>query len=230
MRMRKKKWAMPELEACPWAIPEDCDRFRGRWRALFPKDQPLRVELGCGKGVSTSEMAWAEKDVNFIAIDVNSDVLAVARRNIAARYGDTPVDNIRLVIKECAYIEKTFAPEDGIDRIYISFCNPWGQRDRHKKRRLTHPRQLMQYRAFLADEGEIWFKTDDDDLFADSLTYFAECGFTIRYITYDLHASGFSPNYVSEHEKMFTAEGKKTKFLIAVKDTLETPPDLTRRK
>ena len=230
MRMRKKKWAMPELEACPWAIPEDCDRFRGRWRALFPKDQPLRVELGCGKGVSTSEMAWAEKDVNFIAIDVNSDVLAVARRNIAARYGDTPVDNIRLAIKECAYIEKTFAPEDGIDRVYISFCNPWGQRERHKKRRLTHPRQLMQYRAFLADEGEIWFKTDDDDLFADSLAYFAECGFTIRYITYDLHTSGFSPNYVSEHEKMFTAEGKKTKFLIAVKDTLETPPDLTRRK
>ena len=211
MRMRKKKWAMPELEACPWAIPEDCDRFRGRWRALFPKDQPLRVELGCGKGVSTSEMAWAEKDVNFIAIDVNSDVLAVARRNIAARYGDTPVGNIRLAIKECAYTEKTFAPADGIDRV-------------------THPRQLMQYRAFLADEGEIWFKTDDDDLFADSLAYFAECGFTIRYITYDLHASGFSPNYVSEHEKMFTAEGKKTKFLIAVKDTLETPPDLTRRK
>ncbi|MBO4886165.1 MAG: tRNA (guanosine(46)-N7)-methyltransferase TrmB [Clostridia bacterium] len=230
MRMRKKKWALPELEACPWALTEDCDRFRGRWRSLFPREQPLHIELGCGKGVSTSEMAWAERNVNFVAIDISSDVLAVARRNIVARYGDAPVENIRLAIKECTFIEKAFAPEDGVERIYISFCNPWGQRDRHKKRRLTHPRQLMQYRSFLADGGEIWFKTDDDGLFADSLDYFAQCGFVIRYITRDLHASGFSPNYVSEHEKMFTEQGVKTKFLIAVKGTLETPPDLTKRK
>ena len=229
MRMRKKKWALPELLACPWFI-QDCDRFRGTWRSLFPKDQPLHVELGCGKGVSTSEMAWSERNINFVAIDISSDVLGVARRNIAARYGAEPVDNIRLAIKECTVISQTFSEEDRVERIYISFCNPWGQRDRHKKRRLTHPRQLMQYRDFLTENGEIWFKTDDDGLFADSLEYFRECGFNIRYLTYDLHAAGFSPNYVSEHEKKFTEQGINTKFLIAVKGELETPPDLSRRK
>ncbi len=229
MRMRKKKWARPELEACPWAVL-DSDANRGRWRSLFPKDQPLHVELGCGKGVSTAAMAHAEKDVNFVAIDISTDVLGVARRNVAARYGDEPVDNLRLAVKECSFISQAFSGEDRVERIYISFCNPWSQRERQKKRRLTHPRQLMQYRDFLVDGGQIWFKTDDDGLFDDTVGYLAQCGFTIQYLTRDLHASGFAPNYVSEHEAMFTAQGVKTKFLIAAKGPLAEKPDVLGRK
>ena len=229
MRMRRKKWAMPELQACPWVVL-DSDACRGRWQSLFPNGQPLHLELGCGKGVSTAEMAFAERNVNFVAIDISSDVLGVARRNIAARYGAEPVDNIRLAVKECARIDQAFAAEDRVERIYINFCNPWGQRERHKKRRLTHPRQLMQYRQFLVDGGEIWFKTDDDGLFDDSIGYLRACGFELKYLTRDLHASGFSPNYVSEHEQMFTAQGVKTKFLIAVKRPLAAAPDVIGRK
>ena len=229
MRMRKKKWARPELEACPWALL-DSDACRGRWRALFPESHPLHVELGCGKGVSTAEMAYAERDVNFVAVDISTDVLGVARRNIAARYGNEPVDNIRLAVKECTFISQAFSAEDRVERIYISFCNPWTQRARQKKRRLTHPRQLMQYREFLVDGGEIWFKTDDDDRFDDSGGYLKACGFELKFLTRDLHASGFSPNYVSEHEAMFTSQGVKTKFLIAVKGPLAEKPDVLMRR
>ena len=229
VRMRRKKWALPELTACPWVLLES-DPYRGRWRSLFPREQPLHLELGCGKGVSTAEMAFAERNVNFVAIDISTDVLGVARRNIAERYGAEPVDNVRLAVKECSFISQAFAPEDRVERIYISFCNPWGQRDRHKKRRLTHPRQLMQYRQFLAEGGEIWFKTDDDGLFDDSIGYFRECGFVIQYLTRDLHASGFSPNYVSEHEAMFTRQGVATKFLIAAKGALTEEPDVLKRR
>ena len=228
MRMRKKKWADPELAACDFHV-HDCDAHRGHWRELFPKDQPLHIELGCGKGVSTAQMAHTESNVNFVAIDLISDVLAVARRNVSALYGDEPIDNIRLANKECMHIEQTFAPEDRVERIYISFCNPWAERAKHRKRRLTHPRQLMQYRAFLVDGGEIWFKTDDDGLFNDSIEYFKECGFELRFVTRDLHASGFQPNYVSEHERMFTEQGIPTKALIAVKGPLDTIPDLLKR-
>ena len=229
VRMRRKKWALPELTACPWVLLES-DPYRGRWRSLFPREQPLHLELGCGKGVSTAEMAFAERNVNFVAIDISTDVLGVARRNIVERYGAEPVDNVRLAVKECSFISQAFAPEDRVERIYISFCNPWGQRDRHKKRRLTHPRQLMQYRQFLAEGGEIWFKTDDDGLFDDSIGYFRECGFVIQYLTRDLHASGFSPNYVSEHEAMFTRQGVATKFLIAAKGALTEEPDVLKRR
>lgn len=229
MRMRKKKWAQPELDACPYFIA-DCDRHRGAWRTLFKNEAPLHVELGCGKGVSTAAMAHDQMHVNFVAIDLISDVLGSARRNIEAAYGGAPVENILLTSKDILNIEQTFSPEDCVERIYISFCNPWQEREKHKKRRLTHPRQLMQYRSFLKDGGEIWFKTDDDGLFEDSVEYFKMCGFDIRYITRDLHASGFAPNYISEHEALFSAQGVPIKMLIAVKGALDRAPEVRLRR
>lgn len=121
-------------------------------------------------------------------------------------------DNIRIFIKNIMQIDSVFSKEDGIERIYINFCNPW-PKSKHKKRRLTHYRQLIKYKEFL--NGEIWFKTDDDDLFAESVEYFEQAGYKIKYKTYDLHGSGFKENIVTEHEQMFTDEGKKIKFLIA---------------
>ncbi|HIU16313.1 MAG TPA: tRNA (guanosine(46)-N7)-methyltransferase TrmB [Candidatus Ventricola intestinavium] len=213
MHMRTKKWARPELEACPY-FTDEAERFRGTWRAQFEKDQPLYLELGCGKGVSTAVMVADHPSINYVAIDITCNVLGDTRRNIAAAFGGTPVRNVIIARYDIACIEKVFAPEDRVERIYIHFCNPWTKRPKYAKRRLTHPRQLMQYREFLVDGGEIWFKTDDTALFTDSLSYFQACGFALHYLTNDLHASGFEPNYISEHEKKFTALGVPIKFAV----------------
>lgn len=211
--MRTKKWAKPELAVCPY-FTDEAERFRGQWRAQFECDQPLYLELGCGKGVSTAVMIHDNPQINYVAMDITCNVLGDTRRNIAAAFGDAPVKNAIIARYDISYIEKVFAPEDRVERIYISFCNPWTKRPKYAKRRLTHPRQLMQYRTFLVDGGEIWFKTDDVPLFTESLPYFEACGFEMRYLTNDLHASGFSPNYVSEHEQKFTALGVPIKFVI----------------
>ena len=71
------------------------------------------------------------------------------------------------------------------------------------------------YKSFLAENAEIRFKTDDDELFEESVAYFEESGYEITYITRDLHQSGFEGNIMTEHEKMFSDEGIKIKFLIA---------------
>lgn len=211
--MRTKKWAKPELAVCPY-FTNEAERFRGQWRAQFECDQPLYLELGCGKGVSTAVMIHDNPQINYVAVDITCNVLGDTRRNIAAAFGDAPVKNAIIARYDISYIEKVFAPEDRVERIYINFCNPWTKRPKYAKRRLTHPRQLMQYRTFLVDGGEIWFKTDDVPLFTESLPYFEACGFEMRYLTNDLHASGFSPNYVSEHEQKFTALGVPIKFVI----------------
>lgn len=213
MHMRTKKWAKPELAVCPY-FTNEAERFRGQWRAQFECDQPLYLELGCGKGVSTAVMIHDNLQINYVAMDITCNVLGDTRRNIAAAFGDAPVKNAIIARYDISYIEKVFAPEDRVERIYINFCNPWTKRPKYAKRRLTHPRQLMQYRTFLVDGGEIWFKTDDVPLFTESLPYFEACGFEMRYLTNDLHASGFSPNYVSEHEQKFTALGVPIKFVI----------------
>lgn len=216
MHMRTKKWAKPELAVCPYYV-EEAERCRGVWRAQFAKDQPLYLELGCGKGVSTAAMTHDNHEINFVAVDITCNVLGDARRNIARAYGEAPVDNVMLTRFDISFIEHMFAPGDRVERIYINFCNPWTKRPKYAKRRLTHPRQLMQYREFLVDGGEIWFKTDNLALFVDSLTYFDACGFELVYLTSDLHAAGFSPNYVSEHEAHFTAQGMPIKFVIVRK-------------
>lgn len=215
--MRRKKWARPELAACPFYI-EHGEEYKGRWNTVFGSDKPVYAELGCGKGRFVLQAAMYYPDINWLALDIKSEMLAVARRTIVNELGREP-ENIRLVSQNIAMINTAFDENDRIDRIYINFCNPW-PRKKHKKRRLTHTRQLMQYRTFLKDGGEIHFKTDDDELFEESLTYFEHAGFSLKYITRDLHSTDYSPNFETEHEKMFSEEGKTIKFLIAVKEPL----------
>ena len=116
---------------------------------------------------------------------------------------------------------KRQAPDDRVERIYINFCNPW-PKPRHQKRRLTHTRQLLQYRTFLIDGGEIWFRTDDDGLFEDSHTYFAQAGFEILEESWDLPPGTRPECPETEHERMFRDEGIPIKFLIARKGALPT--------
>ena len=217
MHMRRKKWARPELAECPWYTGEP-ERFSGKWAAQFVRRQPLHLELGCGKGVSTALLAADHPEWNFVAIDLSPDVLGDARRNIVEARKGSDVDNIWLVWGNIEQVSSFFTEEDAVSRIYINFCNPWPRR-RHEKRRLTHPRQLAQYRRFLCDGGEIWFKTDNEALFEASLQYFALSGFSLQYRTDDLHSSGFQPNYVSEHEAFFSAQGIPIHFGIFRKET-----------
>ena len=113
-----------------------------------------------------------------------------------------------------------FDKNDGIERIYINFCNPW-PRGKHHKKRLTHTRQLEKYKEFLKDGGKIYFKTDDDELFRDTLTYLKETGFETEKISYDLASENDfwngEENIETEHEKMFKEQGIKIKALIARK-------------
>ena len=215
MRMRRKPWTEPKLAACPYFV-EEPSRHRGHWREQFGEPgRPLYLEIGCGKGVSTVRMAHDNPQINFVAIDEVRTVLAVSVRNTEREYGESPPDNLVFSEVDAMRIYDTFSAADGIGRIYINFPNPWDERAKHHKRRLTHPRQLFQYREFLSPGGEIWFKTDNDALFTATKRYMGECGFEICYLTDDLHGSGFEPNYVSEHERLYAGQGKAIHFLIA---------------
>ncbi|MDU3350852.1 MAG: tRNA (guanosine(46)-N7)-methyltransferase TrmB, partial [Clostridium sp.] len=189
---------------------------KGKWKQSFVNDNPIYLELGCGKGTFIAVHGSENEDINYIAIDIKDEVLVLAKRNIEKAYEDKnkEINNLKLMAQEIALINDIFSEEDVVDRIYINFCNPW-PKERHKKRRLTHTRQLENYKNFLAEDGEIYFKTDDDELFDESIEYFKEAGFNIEYITYDLHKSDFVGNVRTEHENMFSEQGIKIKFLIA---------------
>lgn len=215
MRMRRKPWARPELEACEFFVDSAVEN-RGKWTESFKKVQPIHLELGCGKGSFVAQIALNNPDINYLGVDIKSEVLAVGRRNIVKLFDENnrTVDNILLTAQNIERIEMMMSPQDTVDRIYINFCNPW-PRGKHNKRRLTYPRQLELYKTFLKSNGEIYFKTDDRPLFDDSLLYFKESGFQVTYLTYDLHNSDVVGNIETEHEKMFSAQGIPINFAIA---------------
>lgn len=219
MRMRFKPYARAELMASDFHVHEPLTHAGG-WHQLYARpQQPFILELGCGKGGFISQLACAHPENNYLGIDITDKVLILAKRKIEAAYAAVgrPVDNVKIMSTDIERIRGVIAPEDTVQRIYINFCNPWSKNTSSNKHRLTYPRQLIQYRDFLADGGEIYFKTDDDDLFRDSLEYFPASGYEILWTTYDLHKDEPAWNIRTEHEGMFTEMGIPIKALIARK-------------
>lgn len=217
MRIRFKPWARPELEAAPFYI-DDPEACKGRWKEQFKNpNQPFHLELGCGKGTFISKLASENLNINYLAIDLVDAMLGLAKRKIEEVYNSKQeeINNVILTRFDIERILLILDKSDKVDRIYINFCNPW-PKGKHRKKRLTHTRQLEKYKEFLDKEkGEIHFKTDDDDLFASSINYFEETGFNIIRKTYDLHNEKNWYNIETEHEKMFTEQGIKIKALVA---------------
>ena len=217
MRIRFKPWARGELEASKFYI-DNPEAYIGKWRELFAKDRPLHIELGCGKGGFISQIAVYNPDINYIAIDLVDAMLGLAKRKVEEEYkmANREIDNIYLTRYDIERINNILSKEDRVERIYINFCNPW-PRGKHRKKRLTHTRQLEKYKEFLVDGGMVFFKTDDDGLFSDSINYLNEAGYKIEKLTYDLESEvEFWDNIETEHEKMFKEQGIKIKALVAV--------------
>ena len=210
MRLRKKWWARPELEESNIFISKPAD-LKGKWREEFGNNNPIHLELGCGRGGFLTENCKRYPNINHIAVDLKDEVLVYALRKV--KEVEPELTNARIIALNISFIADLF-DKDEIDKIYIKFCNPW-PKDRHNKRRLTHIRFLNEYKKFLKPGAQIWFKTDDTDLFNDSQEYFKECGFNIDFLTYDLHNSDFKDNIMTEYETKFTSLGMKTMCLTA---------------
>ena len=205
MRMRFKPYAHDELMAADFHVHEPLI-WGGKWHAQYARpEQPFVLELGCGKGGFISQLACAHPENNYLGIDITDKVLILAKRNIERIYAEQglPIDNVKTLAHDIERIPTLLDKADRVERIYINFCNPWNKKANHKKHRLTHTRQLLLYRPFLADGAEIWFKCDDDDLFKDTLRYMAEAGFEVTWQTRDLHADEPSWNIRTEHEQIF---------------------------
>ena len=217
MRIRYKKWARPELEASNF-YEDNPEEWKGKWKEHFTKtSNPIHLELGCGKGQFISKLAVENQNTNYIAIDLVDAMLGLAKRNIENTYKEENIEPENVIITrfDIERINLILDEKDNIERIYINFCNPW-PKGKHRKKRLTHSKQLEKYKQFLQPNAEIYFKTDDDGLFESSLIYLEESGFKVVSKTYDLHKEPiFKNNIETEHEKMFTEQGIKIKACIA---------------
>ena len=202
MRMRKKKNCAARIERCGDIRITDPENHKGKWNEVFGNDNPIHVEIGCGKGSFIVGMAKMYPDVNFIAIEKVEDVIVMAMEKAIAN----EIENVRFMDLDAERIEEFFEKGE-IQRIYLNFSDPW-KKGKQAKRRLTHKNFLDRYKKVLNSGDYIWFKTDNQKLFEFSLNSFCTEGFKLRNITLDLHNSGFEGNVITEYEQRFLDLGQ----------------------
>ena len=201
MRARNRKGLDRRVALCEQVKIETPSEWKGAWKDVFGNENPIHLEIGCGKGKFITEMALAYPDINFIALERVENIIVLAMEK-AIRL---ELPNVRFLTIDAHTLTDVFA-ENEVERIYLNFSDPWPKK-RHAKRRLTSPAFLPIYRTILAPNGRIWMKTDNVSLFEYSIQSFQDNGYTLENVTDDLHHSDFSPNIMTEYELNFSSKG-----------------------
>ncbi len=209
MRLRNNKNAKGILEESKYVI-KNPESNKGKWNKVFGNDNPIRIEIGCGKGNFIIQNALTYPDINFIAIEMYDTVLMYAINKI-----ETEIPNLRFIRMDARLIEDIFDKE--IDIIYLNFSDPW-PKNRNAKRRLTHERFLARYDSIFKGEKTIFLKTDNVGLFEFSIESLSCYGYKLKNVTLDLINSDYEGNIMTEYEKKFTDKGIKINRLEAYKD------------
>lgn len=194
MRLRYKENAIPEMKENPY-IFFNGEKLKGKWSEEFNNNRPIELEIGAGRGDFIKEIAKDKPDINFLALEVNTNAFVLASRKIL----DEEITNVRGLIADAENLENIFYKEE-ISKIYLNFSTPWPKR-RHHKRRLSHERFLKRYENIIKKSGEIELKTDNEDFFDYSIKYFKDYGLDILNI--DRNLSEEKSLYISEYEKKF---------------------------
>lgn len=204
MRLRNITGCQEMIAASKYVVNEDeLEKCPGTWHERFGNNNPIRIEIGMGKGRFIHELASLNPDINYIGIEKYSAVLLRAVQKMEA--DEKP--NLIFLRMDAEDITKVFAPGE-VDRIYLNFSDPW-PKDRHAKRRLPSKEFLARYDKILKADGCIEFKTDNRGLFDFAVEEIEIAGWQAEYISYDLHSDEklMVGNVMTEYEEKFSAAG-----------------------
>ena len=201
MRLRKISGATERLEANKKYYALNPEESKGFWsKKVFKNDNPLHIEVGCGKGGFIIGMAKAFPEVNFVAIEKYDSVLL----RVLEKIEEDDIPNLKILVYDAGELTKAFGPNE-VSTIYLNFSDPW-PKNKHWKRRLTSSVYLSEYREILVKGGLIVQKTDNRPLFESSLESFSLNGWSMFDISLDLHKTGLF-NIMTEYEEKWSPKG-----------------------
>ena len=209
MRLKKVKGAQEKIDKSKYIIKNPKD-YKGKYNELFNNDNKIEIEIGMGKGNFIIGKALKNPDINYIGIEKFDSVIVRAIQ----KSNELEIENLKLIRMDAERIDEVFANE--ISKLYLNFSDPW-PKDRHAKRRLTSPKFLSAYdKIFKNNIANIEMKTDNIGLFNYSVTSLKENGYSITYLTNDLHRENVF-NITTEYEEKFSKKGIKINKLEANK-------------
>ncbi|MER2063729.1 MAG: tRNA (guanosine(46)-N7)-methyltransferase TrmB, partial [Alkalibacterium sp.] len=203
MRLRHKPYAKEKLQKYDQYVVTEALGLKGRWQERFGNDHPIHVEIGCGKGQFIINMAKQYPEINFIGIELQTSVIVTALE----KQIEENLPNVQLLQANASDLAEYFE-ENKIDRIYLTFSDPW-PKNRHEKRRLTYKSFLKVYETILNPDGELHFKTDNQKLFEYSLVSFSNYSAKLKEVYLDLHNSDVTDNIMTEYEEKFSKKGNR---------------------
>ena len=188
------------------------EEIKGQWRSRqFQNQNPLVVELACGRGEFTVGLAQVFPHQNFIGVDIKGSRIWKGS-STATEEG---LENVAFLRTQIQLLDKFF-DQGEIDELWITFPDPF-PRDGDEKRRLTSDRFLDMYRPLLKSGGIVHFKTDNTGLFDFSLNLVqSRKDIEVLGHTHDFYQSEWKDNHFgiqTRYEKMFSEKGEKIKYL-----------------
>lgn len=185
--------------------------FQGQWaKSHFKNNNPVILELGCGKGEYTVNLAQLFPEINFIGVDYKGNRIWRGAKT-AIEENIPNVAFLRIQIENLL----DYFKENEISEIWITFPDPQPQISREKKR-LTSPRFLEKYKTILKSAGPIHLKTDSDLLYDYTKEKIEELGLKVHIITNDLYKSDLVNEVLSiktYYEKKYLAHDKNINYL-----------------
>lgn len=170
-------------------------------KEIFGNNNPIVLEIGCGKGQFACEYAKRNPDKNIIGIECVPGVLVKA----CEKAMEQDIDNLRFLEMRAEYLA-IFIEKNSVSEIYLNFSTPF-PKYKQRKHRLTSPEFLSTYKKILTPDGFIEQKTDSRILFEFSVESFSQNGFKLEEVSLDLHNSRIEGNIETEYEKRFVSQG-----------------------
>ena len=173
-------------------------------------EAPIYLEIGAGKGAFLYGMAKKFPEINFVGVEKNVTCAGFTLKKLV----EGEVSNAKLFFGDGKDVVENIKDKT-VKCLFLNFSDPWPKK-RHTKRRLTHDNFLLEYKRILMDDGEIIFKTDNQDLFAFSVEKFSELGFNLVSVDYDYDGK-IEFDMMTEYEQNFREKGQKISRLVARK-------------
>ena len=186
-------------------------KLHGKWNSeYFKNNNPIVLELGCGKGEYSIGLAEKYSHKNFIGIDIKGARIWKASKNTQEKN----LNNVCFLRTQIEYIERCFA-KDEVSEIWITFPDPQPNKE---KKRLTHSVFLNRYKNILKPKGIVHLKTDSAELYEFTLEVIAENKLPLHDSTNDLYGNVTQErievrSIKTYYERLFTEQGKKITYL-----------------
>lgn len=206
---QKKLLRFAQIKSFPNVLeyPQD---MQGKWHTFFKNYHPLVLELACGRGEYTIELARMHKHQNFVGVDVKGNRMFIGAKQAI----DESLNNAGFLRTQIEMIATYFAPGE-VDEMWITFPDPQLRLSKAKKR-LTHPRFLRMYQLFLKPGGRIHLKTDSPDLFRFTLTVAELYNLPLHIVSDNIYGDASRApelNIQTHYEKMDIAQSKRVHYI-----------------